>query len=155
MNKAQSRVAFLLLGAAFLLSGVALDSFIWPKWGPTAAALAGFVLLALFGWIGQRLGIFSTGGKDREEGNKRIGVMTWPMGAAWLVAIISWFPMAEIETAALKQPDHPTSEYSRPMHVKGVIRFVTPEQARTDEIANWTFFGGIAVFLGLVSCKVA
>ena len=66
--------------------------------------------------------------------------------AVWGTAIVSWFPMAYIETAALQQPDHPVGEYSEPMHVKGVVRYVTPSQKLWDDVAQVGFFGGIASF---------
>ena len=62
--------------------------------------------------------------------------------AAWLVGIVSWFPLASIETAALSQPDHAAGEFTQPMHLKGVVRYVTPEQQRRDNLAHMGFAGG-------------
>lgn len=143
-----SRILFFILGIAFLASEMALVSALWTKWGPTVAVLAGFALFSLFGWVARRLGFFSPENADRTASGPQKRILGLAMGAVWLIGMISWFPMAEIETAALKQPDHPTSEFSQPLHVKGVVRYVTPQQARIDEIAHWTFFGGIAALVG-------
>jgi biotin transporter BioY len=140
------RAKFFLLGIGFLASGAFLDSILWPKYGPTVAFLAGFVLVAIFGWLMQRLGLNKSLNKDATE--TRAGMMTWPMGVAWLVGIISLCILAEVEDTALKQPSRPTAEFSQPMNVKGVVRYVTPGQARADEIAHWTLFGGALIFIG-------
>jgi hypothetical protein len=65
--------------------------------------------------------------------------------AAWTVMILSWFPLAKIETQALFQPHEPVGEYSKPMHVKGVVRYVTPQQEFEDNLAHYGFVGGWAV----------
>lgn len=66
--------------------------------------------------------------------------------AVWALAMISFFPMAIIETEALRQPDHPTGPYTEAMHVKGVLRYVTPNQMLWDNIAQFCFIGGIGGF---------
>jgi hypothetical protein len=67
--------------------------------------------------------------------------------AAWAVGMISWFPLWQIEGAALRQPSTPSGAYSVPMHVKGVIRYVTPNQKFYDGVAQITFAGGIVIFM--------
>jgi hypothetical protein len=69
--------------------------------------------------------------------------------AVWAVAIACWFPLAHIEGQTLSQPDHPTAIYSRPMHLKGVTRYVTPDQERWDSLATVGFVGGIFGFAAL------
>jgi len=69
-----------------------------------------------------------------------------PLGVAfvamWTLMMVSWFPMSSIETKALSQPDHYAAPYIRPMHLKGVIRYVTPDQEKWDGLAHTGFFGG-------------
>ncbi len=137
-----TRAALILCGIAFLASEVMLQTIIWPRWGPTAAVLAGFVPLAIFGWIMKSIKRDSTLVDEPQKQNSRGAILKPIFVVAWLVAMISWFPMAEIETAVLKQPDHPTAQFTQPMHLKGVIRYVTPNQASIDNLAHWGFIGG-------------
>jgi hypothetical protein len=49
--------------------------------------------------------------------------------------------MAYIQGDALNQPTEPAGEYSEPMHVKGVVRYVTPDQQYYDTlgyIGSWS-----------------
>jgi hypothetical protein len=68
----------------------------------------------------------------------------WIAVAAWAIGIFSWSLGAWIETAALHQPSEPSGEYSVPMQVKGVVRYVTPDQQFYDTLAHVGFVGGIA-----------
>ena len=63
--------------------------------------------------------------------------------------------MAYIETAALNQPDSPTERYTEPMHVKGVVRYVTPNQMLWDNVAHVGFIGGIGFFFVTVLIRKA
>ena len=74
-------------------------------------------------------------------------VLTSTFIVAWLVTMAAGFTLLRIEGAALTQPSQATSDFSRPLHIKGVIRYVTPDQERWDDIAYWSFFGGIALAL--------
>jgi hypothetical protein len=58
---------------------------------------------------------------------------------AWIVGIGSWFPLERVEDGALSRPDHPTDQYSRPLHIKGVVRYVTPTEELVDGIAYKAF----------------
>lgn len=67
---------------------------------------------------------------------------------AWGVGFASFFPMASIETKALSQPDHFARPYIKPMHLKGVVRYVTASQETEDRIAHVALVGGILSFAG-------
>jgi hypothetical protein len=142
------RIASLLCGIVFLGSEVVLQATIWPKWGPTAAFLAGLVPLALFGWIVGSLNRKSIPNEEPPERNGRKAMLKPVLAIVWLLGMLSWFPMAEIESAALSQPDHPTGQFTQPMDVKGVVRYVTPKQATIDEISRWGFLGGWLALVG-------
>jgi hypothetical protein len=73
--------------------------------------------------------------------------------AAWLVTMISWLPLADIESRALSQPDHASARYTEPMHLKGVVRYVTPDQKLWDRLAHFTFTSGWIV--GFASFGIA
>jgi len=64
---------------------------------------------------------------------------------AWLVSFGSWFPIATVEDRALMHPDHRTDEFSRPLSIKGVVRYVTPAEELTDGLATKAFFIGSIV----------
>jgi hypothetical protein len=53
---------------------------------------------------------------------------------AWGGAFMSFFPAAQIETAALSQPHHRFGAYTQPIEVKGTIRYITPEQERRHDL---------------------
>jgi hypothetical protein len=58
---------------------------------------------------------------------------------AWLVSFGSWFPIATVEDRALMHPDHRTDEFSRPLNIKGVVRYVTPTEEIIDDLATKSF----------------
>ena len=60
----------------------------------------------------------------------------------WLVSVVS---LIEIEDRALSHPDYATALYTEPLHLNGVVRYVTPDQRRWDHLANMGFFGGLLV----------
>jgi hypothetical protein len=62
--------------------------------------------------------------------------------AAGCVVMVSGTFLIEIEGRALSHPDHATALYTEPLHLKGVIRYVTPDQKRWDHLADMGFFGG-------------
>jgi len=68
---------------------------------------------------------------------------------AWLVSFGSWFPIATVEDRALMHPDHRTDEFSRPLNIKGVVRYVAPAEEVTDGLATKAFF------VGSVACGFA
>jgi hypothetical protein len=67
---------------------------------------------------------------------------------AWATMMISWLPLASIETKALSQPDRYSSPYTQPMKLKGVVRYVTPNQEWWDRVAHIGFGGGWLVGVG-------
>lgn len=149
-------VAFFLIGIAFLASEIVLQATIWPMWGPTVAFLAGLVPLALFGWImgsltrktaPDSLSREAIPGEESRKRNRFKSILTPFLIVAWLVVMLSWFLSAEIEIAAISQPNRPTGQFTQPMNLKGVVRYVTPKQATIDEISNWGFLGGWLIFV--------
>jgi hypothetical protein len=75
---------------------------------------------------------------------------------AWLVSFGSWFPIATVEDRALMHPDHPTDEFSRPLNIKGVVRYVTPAEEVVDGLATKAFFiGSIACGFAAIGMAVA
>ena len=64
---------------------------------------------------------------------------------AWIVGLGSWFPLERIEDGALSHPDHPADQYSQPLHIKGVVRYVTPTEKLIDGIAYKTLIGSWAI----------
>ena len=67
--------------------------------------------------------------------------------AAGCVVMVSGFSLIEIEGRALSHPDHATALYTEPLHLKGVVRYVTPDQKYWDHLADMGFFGGLLVAL--------
>ena len=67
--------------------------------------------------------------------------------AAWCVLMTSLIELGYIETKALSQPAAPIGDFSNPMKLKGVIRYVTPKQERLDNIAHIGLLGGITIFM--------
>jgi len=75
---------------------------------------------------------------------------------AWLVSFGSWFPIATVEDRALMHPDHRTDEFSRPLNIKGVVRYVTPTEEVVDGLATKAFFiGSIACGFAAIGMAVA
>ena len=68
----------------------------------------------------------------------------------WCVGIVSGIELFSIESKVLLQPDHPTAQYSRPMHLKGVVRYVTPSQEMWDGLAFKGFAGAWLLLVGIV-----
>jgi hypothetical protein len=68
---------------------------------------------------------------------------------AWFVSFGSWFPIATVEDRALMRPDHRTDEFSRPLNIKGVVRYVTPTEEVVDDVSTKAFF------IGSVACGFA
>jgi hypothetical protein len=62
--------------------------------------------------------------------------------AAFCLMVPAWVDLAEIETRALWHPDHATAVYTVPLHIKGVVRYVTPDQKRWDQLGQVGFWGG-------------
>jgi hypothetical protein len=61
---------------------------------------------------------------------------------AFVVAAASWVAIFDIETIALWNSDHSSGEFTERIHLKGVVRYVTPGQKRWDDIAQAGFIGG-------------
>ncbi|HEY1961055.1 MAG TPA: hypothetical protein VGG69_01450 [Rhizomicrobium sp.] len=155
MQQRPRRVYLLLCGVGFLASEMVLQSTLWPRWGPTVAVLAGLVPLAIFAWIAKRLNPESKendlAATDRPGRSKTAKLVLGSlMAVAWITGMVSWFPGAEMERAALSQPDHPTAQFTQPMNLKGVTRYVTPQQYRIAELAKWSFLGSWAVCLSSI-----
>jgi hypothetical protein len=72
-----------------------------------------------------------------------VRILRWIGMGGWAIGFISWFLLAGVETAALHQPTEPTGEYSVPLNVKCVVRYVTPDQALYDKLAFIGFVGGL------------
>lgn len=68
---------------------------------------------------------------------------------ACVTFIAAWFVSQRIETQALWQPHHSTAPYTRPIEVKGVIRYATPGQEVWDLWARRVILG--AWFIGFVA----
>jgi hypothetical protein len=76
--------------------------------------------------------------------------------ATWLVSFGSWFPIATVEDRALMHPNHRTDEFSRPLNIKGVVRYVTPAEEVVDGLATEAFFiGSIACGFAAIGMAVA
>ncbi len=53
-------------------------------------------------------------------------------------------------------PDHPTDEFSRPLNIKGIVRYVTPSEELVDGLATKAFFiGSIACGFAAIGMAVA
>jgi Na+/melibiose symporter-like transporter len=87
---------------------------------------------------------------DRQR-DQFAGGFFWPIAAvAWPLGIASWFALAYIETNALSQPDHSVGAYVVPVHLKSVVRYMTPTQVLIDRIASWIFFGCTAGVVAII-----
>jgi hypothetical protein len=117
--------------------------------------LAAALSMILFGIFGRILMVSGRVERDipEEHGtrNRLAALAKGFLFISFLASMISWFPGAYIETNALSQPDHAVGQYTVPAHLKGVVRYMTPAQAITDEVAHWIFLGGIVSVLGLVA----
>ncbi len=141
-------LVFGLCGIGFLGSEVVVQSILWPRFGPTVSVLAGLVPFVIFGAVINRI-------DDRNLKPEPLGhfrgrtALKAVVFVFWAIGMASWFPMAEIESSALSQPDRPTAQFIQPLHLKGVVRYVTPRQALIDEwshrmfVASW-LIGGVA-----------
>jgi len=109
-----------------------------------AAAMVIFTVLApLFG--AQK----RSTARDHNAGNSHRGMAALMILVA-IAGAASWSALAYVETNALSQPDHATGVFTVAVHLKGVVRYMTPEQHSIDQIARWTFFGCVFVPLGTV-----
>ena len=68
----------------------------------------------------------------------------------WCVGIASWFLLDSVETRALSQPKHAIAPYTRPMRLKGVVRYVTPDQEKWDDLGEAGFLGSWLIGMGAV-----
>lgn len=85
----------------------------------------------------------------RNGGEIKVHPALKALGLLWVLAGAgSWGTLAYIETNALSQPNHAQGAFTVAMHLKGVVRYMTPEQHTIDQIAKWTFIG--CVLAGLV-----
>jgi len=75
---------------------------------------------------------------------KFLTIIVIAAACVWLVSAVS---LIEIEDRALSHPDHATALYTEPLHLKGVVRYVTPNWTRWDHLANMGFFGGLLVIV--------
>jgi hypothetical protein len=76
----------------------------------------------------------------------------WLSIAGWAVGFASLLLLGGIESAALRHPREPTSEYTVPLRVKCCIRYVTPDQEFYDRLAFMGLFGGGLAFLLFANC---
>src|SRR3569832_1040346 len=81
------------------------------------------------------------------ECNRSMRVLTVIAHLAWAGGMTSLFTLGGIETSALWQPKRAMGVYSRPLEVKGTIRFVTDFQQIAHAIAMPAMFGSMLVFL--------
>lgn len=115
-------LAFVLTAAAATVIFVVLGSLFWPQKGSAPPD------------------------DDRSDAHPGMTALVFLVAIA---AAASWSALAYIETNALSQPDHPTGVFTVAVHLKGVVRYMTPEQHSIDQIASWTFFA--SVFVPLVT----
>ncbi len=74
------------------------------------------------------------------------------LGFTRMLLVISglcWITMAWIETKGLSNPQVAIAPYTRPLLIKGVIRYFTPAQERLDWL-GWTGFMGTWVLEGVM-----
>jgi hypothetical protein len=76
-----------------------------------------------------------------------VRLFRWIAIAAWAIGIGCSFLGEWVERSALRQPSEPVGEYSVPMRLKGVIRYVTPDQQFYNTLAQIGFPGGLVAFL--------
>jgi hypothetical protein len=81
---------------------------------------------------------------QKESGMTR-KVLAALSGIAGLSAVAAGIVLFLMEAPLLSQPDHAVPPYTVAMHLKGVVRYVTPEQYLWNNVAYYLFFGGIAV----------
>lgn len=108
------------------------------------AATAMFVFVALGSFFGPQ----QTPRSSDDDKGKAYPILRALLFLVVIAAAASWSAMAYIETNALTQPDHATGAFTVAVHLKSVVRYMTPEQYRIDQIANWIFFGGGFVMFG-------
>ena len=77
------------------------------------------------------------------------------ISAAAFVMAVSWISMAGIEWKATSYPRRPTGQYSEPVEIKGITRYVTTSEAATDKWAGWGWYGGWVVALGTALAHLA
>jgi hypothetical protein len=77
--------------------------------------------------------------------------LKWITGLVGWIYAISFIAMVVVEFRAFDQPSHQTAEYTRPMQVKSVVRYVTPMQERIDVLAHWGAFGGLVALAACVA----
>ncbi len=78
------------------------------------------------------------------------------LGVAFLlISSTAWFVMFQIETAALRRPDHAIGQYTAPLHVKGVVRYVTPQEQLWDSVAQNVFGANwlAAILFGVIVAR--
>jgi hypothetical protein len=109
----------------------------------TALAMAAFAVIAALVSPKQRLPMAELSGGNP---SRFLGTIT-PFAAA--IAATSWLALAYIETNGLSQPDHAVGIYTVPVHLKSVVRYLTPTQALIDRVAQWGFTGTILGMLAV------
>jgi hypothetical protein len=120
------------------------EIFLWTMWpgaGPGVRFLLGSIPLPVFGWVLFVQPLLALKMKMGLAGVVQM-ILLFVIIISWGIGMLSWLPMAEIETQALSQPHRPTGQFSQPMEVKGVVRYVTPTQRKVDDLAQWGFSGG-------------
>ena len=121
-------LAFVLTAAAAMVIFTVLGSWFWPQKGSTSPS---------------------------DSGSKERPGLTALLSLVAIAAALSWSALAYIETNALSQPDHAMGVFTVAVHLKGVVRYMTPEQHTIDEIANWTFFGCVFIpFVTVLATKL-
>ena len=123
------------------------EAYVSPGLGFVLSAAAMMLILVAFGLLfGPQQGSIPA---DDSKG-KAHPVLQALVFLVAIAAAAGWSAGAYIETNALSQPNHATSAFTVAVHLKGVVRYMTPEQYRIDQIATWTFFGCVLVLLGTV-----
>lgn len=69
----------------------------------------------------------------------------WIAVATGVICVPSWLLIAGIEGPVGHHPSKPDGEYSVPLLVQGVVRYVTPKQKFYDHAARVAFAGSVAI----------
>jgi hypothetical protein len=72
-------------------------------------------------------------------------------GLIVLLCFASWGVGFWLEWQILSQPDRPTEQFTRPIHLKGVVRYATPNQEYWNALALYGFLGSwaVGIYLGV------
>jgi uncharacterized membrane protein len=149
MCRWQSIVFGFMFLAIFALGFSILDEmfkgYVSPGLAFVLTAAATMMIFVILGFLfGPRKASMPTD-DNKDKTHPVLAVVLFPVA---IVGAASWSALAYIETNALSQPDHAIGAFTVAVRLKGVMRYMTPEQHTIDQIASWTFFGCVLVPLG-------